>query len=68
MDPLWAPFAWHEAARTVGLDTPQHASVKSVDTFGVRAREPVESLVLKLLKIQSILPAVPCKPLRQGTL
>ena len=59
MDPLGAPIGRHEAAQTPDQDTPQHASVKSVDTFGVQAREPVVSLILKLLKVQSIPSAVP---------
>jgi hypothetical protein len=59
MDPLWAPFGWHEDWRTPGPDELWMASVKSVDTFGAQAREPVAPLFLKLLKNQSIPPAGP---------
>ena len=59
MDPLWAPFGRQEVAYPASQDTAQHASVKSVDTFGVRAREPVPPPLLNLLKIQSMSPAVP---------
>jgi len=59
MDPLWAPFGRQEVAQPASQDTAQHASVKSVDTFGVRAREPVPPPLLNLLKIQSMSPAVP---------
>ena len=59
MDPLWAPFGRHEVASPPGQDTAQHASVKSIDTFGVQAREPVAPPLLNLLKTQSIGPAEP---------
>jgi hypothetical protein len=68
MDPLWAPFVWHAGVQTPLQAMQPHASVKSVDTFGLEAREPAALLILKRLKSQSIPPAVPCKPLRQGTL
>ena len=59
MDPLWAPFGWYDVAELPRQDTAQHASVKSIDTFGVQAREPVAPPLINLLKIQSIRPAVP---------
>ena len=54
MDPLWAPFGCCERGRTPGQDIPPPVSVKSVDTFPVRAREPVDARLIKLLKTQAI--------------